>query len=169
MDKARAANMPADNIKRAIDKAVGGNAAEQYEEIVYEGYGPGGVAILVEAATDNKNRTAADVRAVFTKAGGQLAGGGCSCMAVRAARRCRDHARRPGRGRDRAGGDRRRRRRRRHRRRPDRGGDRATASSKRCARRSRRAGVPIESAELDDAGQDADRGRRRTSRARTCA
>ncbi len=76
MDKARAANMPADNIKRAIDKAVGGSAADQYEEITYEGYGPGGVAILVETATDNKNRTAADVRSVFAKAGGQLAGGG---------------------------------------------------------------------------------------------
>ena len=76
MDKARAANMPAENIKRAIDKAVGGSAADQYEEITYEGYGPGGVAILVETATDNKNRTAADVRSVFAKAGGQLAGGG---------------------------------------------------------------------------------------------
>jgi len=76
MEKARAENMPAENIKRAIEKASGANAADQYEEMVYEGYGPGGVAILVEAATDNKNRTAADVRAMFTKSGGQLAGGG---------------------------------------------------------------------------------------------
>ena len=76
IENARAANMPADNIKRAIEKAIGGSAAEQFEEITYEGYGPGGVAILVEAATDNKNRTAADVRAMFTKAGGQLAGAG---------------------------------------------------------------------------------------------
>lgn len=76
MEKARSENMPADNIKRAIEKAAGGNAAEQYEEMVYEGYGPGGVAILVEAATDNKNRTASDVRAMFTKNGGQLAGAG---------------------------------------------------------------------------------------------
>ncbi|CAN5705052.1 YebC/PmpR family DNA-binding transcriptional regulator [soil metagenome] len=76
VDKARSVNMPADTIKRAIDKAVGGGEAEQYEEIVYEGYGPGGVAILVEAATDNKNRTAAEVRSLFTKAGGQLAGAG---------------------------------------------------------------------------------------------
>ena len=76
MDKARAVNMPAENIKRAIEKAAGGSAADQYEEITYEGYGPGGVAILVETATDNKNRTAADVRSVFAKAGGQLAGGG---------------------------------------------------------------------------------------------
>src|SRR6476619_8016329 len=76
MDKARSENMPAENIKRAIDKAVGDSAAEQYEEIVYEGYGPGGVALHVEAATDNKNRTAADVRAMFTKNGGQLGGAG---------------------------------------------------------------------------------------------
>lgn len=68
--------MPADNIKRAIEKATGGGDAEQYEEIVYEGYGPGGVAILVEAATDNRNRTAAEVRSIFAKAGGQLAGSG---------------------------------------------------------------------------------------------
>src|SRR5215210_9411111 len=56
IEKARAENMPADNIKRAIEKAAGGTAFEQFEEMVYEGYGPGGVAILVEAATDNKNR-----------------------------------------------------------------------------------------------------------------
>jgi YebC/PmpR family DNA-binding regulatory protein len=76
MDKARAVNMPADNIKRAIDRAVGAGDGEHYEEIVYEGYGPGGAAILVEAATDNRNRTAAEIRAIFTKAGGQLAGSG---------------------------------------------------------------------------------------------
>ncbi|HEX5467129.1 MAG TPA: YebC/PmpR family DNA-binding transcriptional regulator [Candidatus Limnocylindrales bacterium] len=77
MDKARSLNMPADNIKRAIERGSGaGGEAEAFEEIVYEGYGPGGVAILVEAATDNRNRTAADVRAIFTKAGGQLAGSG---------------------------------------------------------------------------------------------
>ena len=76
IEKARAANMPADTIRRAVDKATGGGEAEQFEEIVYEGYGPGGVAVLVEAATDNRNRTAADVRSVFSKAGGQLAGSG---------------------------------------------------------------------------------------------
>jgi YebC/PmpR family DNA-binding regulatory protein len=76
VEKARSVNMPADNIKRTIDKATGGGEAEVFEEIVYEGYGPGGVAILVEAATDNRNRTAAEVRALFTKAGGQLAGSG---------------------------------------------------------------------------------------------
>jgi YebC/PmpR family DNA-binding regulatory protein len=68
--------MPSDNIKRTIDKATGGGDAEQFEEIVYEGYGPGGVAVLVEAATDNRNRTAAEVRSIFAKTGGQLAGSG---------------------------------------------------------------------------------------------
>ncbi len=76
IEKARSVNMPAENIKRTIDKAAGGGEGEQYEEIVYEGYGPSGVAILVEAATDNRNRTAAEVRSVFSKAGGQLAGSG---------------------------------------------------------------------------------------------
>jgi len=76
IDKARSVNMPADTIKRAIEKATSGSAAEQFEEIVYEGYGPGGVAVLVETATNNKNRTAADVRAMFAKNGGSLAGAG---------------------------------------------------------------------------------------------
>ncbi|HZC32612.1 MAG TPA: YebC/PmpR family DNA-binding transcriptional regulator [Candidatus Bathyarchaeia archaeon] len=76
IEKARSVNMPADNIKRTIEKATGGGDAEQYEEIVYEGYGPGGVAVLVEAQTDNRNRTAAEVRSIFTKSGGQLAGSG---------------------------------------------------------------------------------------------
>ena len=76
IDKARSINMPAENIKRAIEKATGGGDEIQYEEIVYEGYGSGGVAVLVEAATDNRNRTAAEVRSIFVKAGGQLAGSG---------------------------------------------------------------------------------------------
>ena len=87
IDKARSVNMPAENIKRAIERAAGGDKAAVYEEIVYEGYGPGGVAILVETATDNKNRTAADVRSIFAKSGGQLAGSGLGRLAVRAARR----------------------------------------------------------------------------------
>jgi YebC/PmpR family DNA-binding regulatory protein len=69
---ARAENMPKENIERAIKKATGGNA-EQYEETRYEGYGPGGVAIIVEVLTDNRNRTAGEVRATFTKSGGNLA------------------------------------------------------------------------------------------------
>jgi len=69
---ARAENMPKDNIERAIKKASGGDS-ENYDEIRYEGYGPGGVAIIVEALTDNRNRTASDVRSYFTKAGGNLA------------------------------------------------------------------------------------------------
>src|SRR6202050_4833281 len=69
---ARAENMPRDNIERAIKKASGGDA-ETYEEIRYEGYGPGGVAVIVEVLTDNRNRTAGGVRAAFTKSGGNLA------------------------------------------------------------------------------------------------
>ena len=69
---ARAENMPKDNIDRAIKKATGGDA-ENYEEIRYEGYGPGGVAVIVEVLTDNRNRTAGEVRATFTKSGGNLA------------------------------------------------------------------------------------------------
>jgi YebC/PmpR family DNA-binding regulatory protein len=76
IEKARAVNMPADNIKRAIERATGAGENEQFEEIVYEGYGPGGVAILVEAATDNRNRTAAEVRSRFVKSGGALAASG---------------------------------------------------------------------------------------------
>ncbi len=69
---ARAENMPKDNIERAIKKAAGGDA-ETYEEIRYEGYGPGGVAIIVEALTDNRNRAASEVRSTFSKNGGNLA------------------------------------------------------------------------------------------------
>ena len=76
VERARALNMPLDTIKRAIEKATGGGEGEQFEEIIYEGYGPGGVAIIVETATDNRNRTAAEVRSILTKAGGQLAGSG---------------------------------------------------------------------------------------------
>ncbi len=69
---ARAANMPKDNIERAIKRAAGGEEGTNYEEIRYEGYGPGGVAIIVEALTDNRNRTASEVRAAFSKHGGSL-------------------------------------------------------------------------------------------------
>jgi len=68
---ARGQSMPKDNIQRAIAKAEGGDA-ENYEELRYEGYGPGGVGIIVEAMTDNRNRTASDVRTIFNKAGGNL-------------------------------------------------------------------------------------------------
>jgi len=69
---ARAENMPKDNIERAIKKALGGDA-ENYEEIRYEGYAPGGVAVIVEALTDNRNRTAPEVRSYFSKSGGAMA------------------------------------------------------------------------------------------------
>ncbi|HMQ58414.1 MAG TPA: YebC/PmpR family DNA-binding transcriptional regulator [Rhizobiaceae bacterium] len=71
IQNAKAESMPKDNIQRAINKAAGGDT-ENYEEVRYEGYGPGGIAVIVEALTDNRNRTASNVRAAFTKAGGAL-------------------------------------------------------------------------------------------------
>ncbi len=75
--KAKAANMPNDNIDRAIKKGAGELAGTVYEEITYEGYGPGGVAVIVNALTDNKNRTAGDIRHAFDKNGGNLGTNGC--------------------------------------------------------------------------------------------
>ncbi len=75
--KCKAANMPNDTINSAIKRASGAGNNENYEEITYEGYGPNGVAIIVNATTDNRNRTAADVRHVFDKAGGSLGTTGC--------------------------------------------------------------------------------------------
>src|SRR6266700_1299799 len=69
---ARQANMPKDTVERAIKRGAGGEGGEAYDEVRYEGYGPGGIAIIVEALTDNRNRTASEVRAAFTKAGGAL-------------------------------------------------------------------------------------------------
>jgi YebC/PmpR family DNA-binding regulatory protein len=74
---AREANMPAENIKRAIERGIGGGDAAALEEITYEGYGPGGAAILVQAMTDNRKRTVADIRNVFTRAAGSLGESGC--------------------------------------------------------------------------------------------
>ncbi|KAA8455355.1 YebC/PmpR family DNA-binding transcriptional regulator [Weissella paramesenteroides] len=71
IDKAKAANMPKDNIQRALDKASGANGAN-YQELTYEGYGPAGIAVLVEALTDNTNRTASSVRSSFKHFGGEL-------------------------------------------------------------------------------------------------
>jgi len=76
VNKARSMNMPADNIDRAIKKGTGELPGVTYEEISYEGYGPKGVAIIVEVLTDNKNRAAADVRNIFSKKGGNMAGSG---------------------------------------------------------------------------------------------
>ena len=72
IDAARSANMPNDNIKRAIDRATGKADGAQIEEVLYEGFGPGGVAVLVSAATDNKNRTTSNVRHLFSKYGGSM-------------------------------------------------------------------------------------------------
>jgi len=76
LEKARGANMPSENITRAIKKGTGELEGARYESVTYEGYGPYGVAVIVEALTDNKNRTVADIRHIFTKAGGNLAEGG---------------------------------------------------------------------------------------------
>lgn len=77
INKAKAANMPNDNIKRLIDKASGALDGANYEEITYEGYGPGGIAVIVEVMTDNRNRTAPEVRHSFDRAGGTLGASGC--------------------------------------------------------------------------------------------
>lgn len=77
VNDARAANMPADNIKRAIMKGTGQLEGSQYEEVSYEGYGPGGVAILVQVLTDNKNRTVSELRHIFSKNGGRMGESGC--------------------------------------------------------------------------------------------
>ena len=77
IDKAKAENMPKDNIERAIKKGTGGMEGVIYEEIVYEGYGPGGVAVLVEVLTDNRNRSVSDIRSIFTKCNGNMGEAGC--------------------------------------------------------------------------------------------
>ncbi|MGI6299150.1 MAG: YebC/PmpR family DNA-binding transcriptional regulator [Saccharofermentanales bacterium] len=75
--KAKAANVPNENINRSISKAAGAGENDNFEEIVYEGYGPGGVAVMVRALSDNRNRTAGDVRHIFDKFGGNLGTNGC--------------------------------------------------------------------------------------------
>ncbi len=75
--KAKAVSMPAENIKRAVQKGTGELPGVSYEEITYEGYGPGGVAVIVEAMTDNRNRTVSEIRNIFSKAGGNMGEAGC--------------------------------------------------------------------------------------------
>lgn len=77
IEKAREASMPVENIRRAIQKGTGELEGAHYEEVTYEGYGPGGVAILVRAMTDNRNRTVADIRHIFSRYGGSLGESGC--------------------------------------------------------------------------------------------
>lgn len=77
VEKAKAAGLPNDNIKRAIEKGAGAGQGENYEELIYEGYAAGGVAVVVEAMTDNRNRTAGDIRSYFTKYNGNLGETGC--------------------------------------------------------------------------------------------
>lgn len=77
IDRAKAEGVPNDNIQRAIEKGSGGGGADNLEELTYEGYGPGGVAVMVRCATDNRNRTAGDLRSYFSKYGGNLGESGC--------------------------------------------------------------------------------------------
>ena len=138
IEKARSYSMPKDNIERAIAKGAGADAdAASFETVIYEGYGPEGVAVLVEALTDNRNRTASEVRHAFTKHGGNLGDDRRRRVAVRAARgRPRRRGRRR-RGRAHAGRGRRGRRRRRARRIELRRHERAGDRCRRARRRSR--------------------------------
>jgi len=77
IEKAKANNLPNDNIQRAIKKGTGELGGGNYEEVVYEGYGPAGTAIIIEVLTDNKNRTAGDIRYIFDRSGGSLGESGC--------------------------------------------------------------------------------------------
>lgn len=77
IQKAKACNMPADNIQRAIQKGAGAADGSNYEELTYEGYGPGGVAVMVNIMTDNRNRTAGEIRHIFSKNGGNMGETGC--------------------------------------------------------------------------------------------
>lgn len=77
LSKAKANNIPKDNINRAIQKGLGATEGSNYEELMYEGYGPGGTAVMLDILTDNRNRTAADVRHLFSKYGGNLGQDGC--------------------------------------------------------------------------------------------
>jgi YebC/PmpR family DNA-binding regulatory protein len=75
--KAKSVSMPAENIKRAIQKGTGELPGVSYEEVIYEGYGPGGVAVIVEVMTDNRNRTVSEIRNIFSKSGGNMGEAGC--------------------------------------------------------------------------------------------
>lgn len=77
IDEAKAQNMPKDTIAKAVEKGSGGGEGSDYEEILYEGYGPNGVALMIEILTDNRNRTASELRKVFEKGGGNLGASGC--------------------------------------------------------------------------------------------
>lgn len=77
IEKAHQNNVPADNIKRAIDKAAGGGEGASLDEIIYEGYGPAGVAVMVECMTDNRNRTVSEIRNLFSRHGGNMGDSGC--------------------------------------------------------------------------------------------
>lgn len=77
LERARAFDVPRDNIERAIQRGLGGGDGDNYEQLIYEGYGPGGVALMLEILTDNRNRTAGEIRHIFSRCGGNLGEAGC--------------------------------------------------------------------------------------------
>ncbi len=147
--KAKSYSLPKDKIQTAIDKAFGAGGGADYEEVTYEGYGPAGVALYVEALTDNRNRTAADVRSAFTRAGGSLGATGLGGVPVRAQGRDRDRqGRRARRGRASFCRHGRRRRGPRGQRRRVRGGDRRRTIFRRVKDALETAGIEVKGAEL---------------------
>ncbi len=150
IEKAREASVPNDNIERAIKRGTGElEGGARYEEVTYEGYGPGGVAVFVETLTDNRNRTAQDVRHAFTRSGGNLGENGSTAWMF--ARKGSDPDREgPGARRGAAARDRARGRRRRPERRREHVGDhdRPDGVRARCADAIEAAGIPMLSAEL---------------------
>ena len=115
IDDAKAVNMPADNIKRAVQRGTGELPGVSYEEVTFEGYGPGGTAVLIEALTDNKNRTLPEIRTIFSKNGGNLGESGLGPLPLPEEGLHRDREGQGERGRRDGGGHRSRRRRRRDR------------------------------------------------------
>ena len=143
---ARQANMPRDTVERAIKKAAGATGGDDYAEVRYEGYGPAGVAVIVEALTDNRNRTASDIRSAFAKHGGALGETNSVSFLFNRLGVIRYPAAVASRRRDAGGGDRGRRRERRKRRRGARGHLRRSRTSSPCATRWKPASAPPETA-----------------------
>ena len=168
IQKARDASMPKDNIERAIQRGAGSGDGEAYEAILYEGYGPGGVAIICNILTDNRNRAASDVRYIFTKNGGALGTPGQRRLAVRPQGHHPDRRRGGRRGRAHGAGARGGRRGHRRGRRPVAGHDRPDRADG-GASRARRGGHRVRLGRADDGPQDHRRTRTRRRPASSCA
>ena len=157
---AKAVSMPADNIKKAIMRGTGELEGGQIDEVMFEGYGPGGAAVLVNVATDNRNRTVSEIRHVFSKNGGNMGEqGSVAWMFERKSQIFIDG--RKGQRRSAHGHRARRRRRRSARRRRPLGSDLARPKrTKRCSKPSKKAGIPTEDAQHRDGSQEPDQARR---------